>query len=200
MIWAVIPAAGESKRMGGPKLLLPYGRTTIIETVIEKATSSKVDGTLVVLGSHWRTLKELIKKYPVVTCVNSRFTQGMLSSIQRGISALPRDCRAAVIVLGDQPDIRPGVINLLIEVYRRDGKGINVPIYGRKRGHPVLVDLKYKSAIAALDPEIGLRELLQKHPEDILEVRVPSSPVLLDIDTPGDYRKASKKGRFRPDL
>jgi molybdenum cofactor cytidylyltransferase len=190
MIWAVILAAGESKRMGAPKLLLPYGRTTIIETVIERATSSNVDRTLVVLGSHWRTLKELIKKHPVASAVNPRFKLGMLSSIQRGIAALPRKCRAVVIVLGDQPDLQPGVINLLIEAYRQQGKGIIVPIYGNKRGHPALIDLKYRDEIAALDPEIGLRELLQRHPEDILEVQIPDSTALLDIDTPVDYRKA----------
>jgi molybdenum cofactor cytidylyltransferase len=192
MIWAVILAAGESRRLGGAKLLLPYGRTTIIETVINKVTSSKVERTLVVLGSHWRTLKELIKKYPVVTAVNPRFKQGMLSSIQRGISALPRNCRAAVVVLGDQPDVRPGVINLLLADYRREGKGIVVPVYGQNRGHPLLVDLKFRNEIAGLNPEVGLRDLLQKHPQDILEVRVPRSSVLLDIDTPEDYRKAKK--------
>ena len=196
MIWAVILAAGESKRMGAPKLLLPYGRTTIIETVITQMTSSSVDTTLVVLGSRWRTIKKLIGKHPVVTAVNPRFRQGMLSSIQRGIAALPRNCRAAVIVLGDQPDIRPGVINNLAEAYRREGKGIVVPVCRGKRGHPVLIDLKYRSEIAALDPEIGLRELLQRHPEDILEVRVPDSDILRDIDMPGDYRKALKvKGK-----
>jgi len=190
MIWAVVLAAGESRRMGAPKLLLPYGRTTILETVIERVTASRADRTLVVLGSRWRTLKKLIKKYPVITAINPRFKQGMLSSIQRGISALPRKCRAAVIVLGDQPEIRSGVIDALIAAYRRTGKGIVVPVCGRKRGHPVLIDLKYRAEIAALDPEIGLRELLQRHPEDVLEVRLSRAPVLPDIDTPEDYRKA----------
>ena len=261
MIWAVILAAGGSRRMGVPKLLLPYetvshrhceaaerpkqsdavaasaawrshgirwdhhgffqkprdappgriaslprvarndnlqlrrsfsGGRTIIETVIERVSASRVDRTLVVLGSHWRTMKELIRKYPVVTAVNVRFKQGMLSSIQRGISALPRDCRAAVIVLGDQPDTGSEVINRLLEAYRRKGKKIVVPIYGQKRGHPVLIDLKFRDEIAGLNPEIGLRELLHKHPDEILEVRVPDSSILLDIDTPADYQKALK--------
>jgi molybdenum cofactor cytidylyltransferase len=196
MIWAVVLAAGESKRMGAPKLLLPYGRVTIIENVITQAISSGVDKTLLVLGSRWRTIKRLTGKYPVLTAVNPRFRQGMLSSIQRGIAALPRKCRAAVIVLGDQPEIRPGVINLLIEAYRREGKKIVAPIYGKRRGHPVLIDLKFRAEIADLDPEIGLRELLRRHPEEILEVQMPGSPALLDIDTPMDYRKALKfKGK-----
>jgi molybdenum cofactor cytidylyltransferase len=190
MISAVILAAGKSDRMGAAKLLLPYGRTTIIETVIERVVSSKVDRTAVVLGSHWRTLKELIKKYPVLTAVNLRFKQGMLSSIQRGIAALPQDCRAAVIVLGDQPDIGTGVINRLIDAYHRNDKGIVVPVYGENRGHPVLIDLKFREEIAVLNPEIGLRELLHRHPEEILEVRAPDSCILLDIDTPADYQKA----------
>jgi molybdenum cofactor cytidylyltransferase len=121
----------------------------------------------------------------------------MLSSIQRGIAALPKNCRAAVIVLGDQPDIGTGVINRLIEAYRRKGKGIVVPIYAKKRGHPVVIDLKFRDEIAALNPEIGLRELLQKYPEATLEVRIPHAPVLMDIDSPADYQKALSAKRKR---
>lgn len=192
MIWAVVLAAGESKRMGRPKLLLPYGKTTIIETVIDRVTASRVDQTLVALGSRWRTLKKQIREYAISTAVNPGYQTGMLSSVQRGIAALPDKCRAAVVVLGDQPDVLPEVINLLIDAYHRGKKGIVVPVYRRKRGHPILIDLKYRREIKTLRPQIGLRELMQRHPQDILEVRVPDSGVLHDIDVPGDYRIALK--------
>ncbi|MDH7513209.1 MAG: nucleotidyltransferase family protein [Clostridiales bacterium] len=199
MIWAVVLGAGESKRIGEPKLLLPCGEKTMIETVIEKALDSRVDKTLVVLGSHWRRIGRIVKAYDVHVAVNPRFREGMLSSVQRGISALPRPSRAAVIVLADQPGLSARVIDSLISAYCRKKKGLVVPVYRNKRGHPLLIDLKYRQEIGQLDPRIGLRQLLQQHPEDLLEVRVSTPAVLNDIDTIQDYRR-SGAGKSRPRL
>ena len=182
--------------MGEPKVLLPYGEKTMIETVIEKTLDSRVDKTLVVLGSHWRKIGRIVKAYDVQITVNPRFREGMLSSVQRGISALPRSSRAAVIVLADQPGLSARVIDSLISAYCRGKKGLVVPVYRKKRGHPLLIDLKYRQEIGKLDPRIGLRQLLQRHPDDILEVKVSSPAVLSDIDTVQDYmRSVAKKGR-----
>jgi len=196
MIWAVILGAGESKRMAEPKLLLPYGEKTMIETVIEETLDSRVDKTLVVLGFKWRKVRRIIKAYNVRIAVNLRFREGMLSSIQRGISVLPRSSRAAVIVLADQPALSARVIDVLIKAYSQRKKGLVVPVYKKKRGHPLLLDLKYRQEIGKLDPGVGLRQLLQKHPEDILEVTISSPAVLGDIDTVQDYKRAlARKGR-----
>ncbi len=196
MIWAVILGAGESKRMGKAKLLLPYGEKTMIETVIQKTLDSRVDRTVVVLGSEWRKIRQKIKTYDVQIAVNSRFREGMLSSVQRGISVLPRLCQAAVIILADQPALSARVIDRMIEAYGRRKKGLVVPVYRKKRGHPLLIDLKYRQEIGALDPRVGLRQLLQRHSGDILEVNVSSSIILSDIDTVQDYKSAVlRKGR-----
>jgi molybdenum cofactor cytidylyltransferase len=87
------------------------------------------------------------------------------------------------------------VIDLLVEAYRREKKGIVLPVYRKKRGHPLLIDLKYRREIAALTPDAGLRGLLRKHPDDILEVRVSCPGVLKDIDDPDDYGRALKTAR-----
>jgi molybdenum cofactor cytidylyltransferase len=191
MIAAVVLAAGESRRMGAPKLLLPYGGATIIETVLANVTASKVDATLVVLGSRRRSLREKIKRFPVSAAVNERFREGMLSSIQKGLASLPDGCRAALIVLGDQPSISPAVIDALIGAWTEGKKGLVVPVHGGRRGHPLLLDLKYQGEVARLSPERGLRALLEAHPEDVLEVEIQDAAVLSDIDTPADYRKAT---------
>jgi molybdenum cofactor cytidylyltransferase len=193
MIWAIILAAGESKRMGQAKLLLPFGKTTIIETVVESVISSKVDKTLVVLGSRRRQIKERIGRFPVATTYNPRYRRGMLSSVIRGLEALPHSGEAAVVVLADLPGVPTSVIDSLIEGFRREKKGIIVPVYRKKRGHPFLLDLKYKEEIEHLSPGIGLRELLQRHPEDIFEVGVSTPAVLRDIDNAEDYSRATKK-------
>jgi molybdenum cofactor cytidylyltransferase len=190
MIGAVVLAAGESKRMGVPKLLLPYRGATIIEAVLDAVTASGADATLVVLGANRTAIRKRIRRFPVSVAVNARFREGMLSSIQTGISALPRRCRAALVVLGDQPDLPPSVIDALINAWNEGRKGIVVPVFGGRRGHPLLLDLKHRREIDSLTPETGLRGLLAAHPEDILEVDVPDGAVLADIDTPDDYRKA----------
>jgi molybdenum cofactor cytidylyltransferase len=190
MIGAVVLAAGESKRMGVPKLLLPYRGATMIEAVLAGVTASRVDATLVVLGSGRRSVREKIRRFPVSAAVNTRFREGMLSSIQKGVASLPRGFRAVLIVLGDQPGISPSVIDALIEAWKGGRKGIVVPAFGGRRGHPLLLDLKYRRDIERLSPSTGLRGLLAAHPEDILEVNLSDAAVLVDIDTPEDYRKA----------
>ena len=197
MIWAVILAAGKSERMGSAKLLLPMGKSTIIETVIGGVLRSRPDGVLVVLGSDREKLEPVIGKYPVRTVFNPDFARGMLSSIQRGLEAVPRDARAVLFFLGDQPAPSAAIINRLIDAYEKTGKGIVLPVYGGRRGHPVLIDLKYRNEIKTLDPEIGLRQLMRDHHEDVLEVRTRSPRVLLDIDTPEDYERALASWRRR---
>jgi molybdenum cofactor cytidylyltransferase len=193
MIWAIILAAGESKRMGQAKLLLPFGKTSIIETVVESVISSKVDKTLVVLGSRRRQIKEKIGRFPVETTSNPRYKSGMLSSVRRGLEALPQSSEAAVVVLADLPGVPASVIDSLIRAFRSEKKGIIVPVFRKKRGHPLLIDLKYREEIERLSLGIGLRELLLRHPEDIVEVGVSTPAILRDIDNAEDYRRATKK-------
>jgi molybdenum cofactor cytidylyltransferase len=190
VIWAVILAAGESRRMGQPKLLLPYGEETMIETVVRTVASSCVDGTLVVLGARRREIEEKIRGFSVKKAINREYRKGMFSSVLCGLNTLPKAARAAVLVLADQPGIPAGVIDSLIESFLLGHKGLVVPVYRKKRGHPLLLDLKYRREVEALPPEAGLRGLLRRHPEDILEVRVSSPEILRDIDSPGDYRKS----------
>ena len=192
MIWTMILAAGESKRMGKPKLLLPFGEKTIIETIVETVVSSKVEKTLVILGSDRKKMEERIKNYPVKIVYNRDFRSGMLSSVQCGFRALPEDIRAVLVVLGDQPKISTIVINKLIDAYKSSGKGIVLPVYKKERGHPVLIDVKYGEEVENLNPEIGLRGTVYNHPEDILEVEVETPSIFQDIDYESDYKRELK--------
>ncbi len=194
MIWALILAAGESKRMGGAKLLLPFGEKTIIETVLDNVIQSKVERILVVLGSAREKTEQKIKSYSLEIIFNPSFRSGMLSSVHAGFQALPENAQAALVVLGDQPSISTSVINELIDAYKRTRKGIVLPVYKNERGHPVLIDMKYRSEIENLSPEVGLRGTVYNHPEDILEVDVETSSIFQDIDYIEDYKKELKKG------
>lgn len=186
-IWAIILAAGESKRMKVPKMLLSFNGMTMIEKVINNVSGSEVFNTLVVLGSYRDEILCVIGNLPVNHCYNENYKKGMLSSVQCGFRNLPESFKAVMIFPGDQPMIEASVINKIISAYRLSGKGIIIPVYKKKRGHPLLIDFKYRSLVEALDTEDGLRSLSVKYPQDVLEVPVNSPGVIKDFDTKEDY-------------
>ena len=189
MIRVIILAAGESRRMGRPKLILPFGEKTMIEIVVDNAIQSKADEVLVVLGSGAEKIAEKIRDYPVKTTVNPEFRQGMLSSIQWGFKSLAEDTRAALGMLGDHPLIPGLVMDIIVDAYMQTGKGIVLPVYNQRRGHPILIDMKYRDDVKRVSPDTGLRALVHNHAEDILEVEVDAQGVLRDIDTVEDYNQ-----------
>lgn len=186
-IWGIILAAGESKRMHSPKMLLPWNGRTIIESVVENVGASLIDGSVIVLGSCSEQIQKVTGHLAVNHVFNNNFTEGMLSSVQCGFRSLEDKVSAAIIFLGDQPAIRKEIINLLIEAYRKSGKGIIMPVFKGRRGHPLLVDTRYRNDILKLDPQTGLKTLQMSFPSDVLEVETDDNFVLKDIDTRKDY-------------
>jgi molybdenum cofactor cytidylyltransferase len=186
-IWAIVLAAGESRRMGSPKMILPYKGMTIIEKVLENVLASDVEKVVTVLGSNKDEVLKVIEKFPVLHCINSNYKNGMLSSVKCGFEFLPADFRGALVFLGDQPMAETSVINKMINAYNESGKGILVPVFENKRGHPLLADKKYRDEIINLDDPEGLKGLLRRHPDDLLEVLTENPSVLMDIDTREDY-------------
>ncbi len=193
MIWAIVLAAGESRRMGTPKLLLPFGEVAMIEMVVRTLLRSTVDKVLVVLGSGREKIRKKITSMPVKTVENPRYKEGMLSSIQAGFQALPQETEAALVCLGDQPLIPVSVINLMLECYKKTRRGIILPVYEKRRGHPILIDTKYKNEVLNLSPAIGLRALTHNHPEEVKEIEVDTAYILKDIDYPEDYLRDLRK-------
>ena len=188
-IWSIILAAGESKRMGFPKMILSINGKTMIENVIDHVAESDSDAILVVLGAGSGKLIDIVKKYDVKYCYNENYREGMLSSVRCGFKNLPLDIEAVLVFQGDQPLISPALINSLIREYRSSGKGIVIPVYDGKRGHPLLLDHRYREQIDKLDPDEGLRSITSLYPGDILEVKTDDKGILLDFDTYDDYIK-----------
>jgi molybdenum cofactor cytidylyltransferase len=195
-ISAVILAAGESKRMGKPKLLLPYGDKTIIEAVIQKVMQSEAGKIIVVLGAGKDKLRELIGKYPVAIAENNEYQSGMLSSIQCGLRAVPIDADAVMILLGDQPMINGIIIDQLADTLQHTEKGIIIAVHKGKRGHPILIKTKYRKEIEQLGPENSMHDFTRKFASDIQEVETETTDVLRDIDTPEDYHNEIKYRRL----
>jgi molybdenum cofactor cytidylyltransferase len=192
-IWGIVLAAGESKRMNSQKLLLPFDGKPMIEIVIENIAVSSVDKIMVVTGSHKEEIIGATFHLSVTHCYNDNYKQGMLSSVKCGIRALPKDCEAVMIFLGDQPLIPVKVVNLVIGEYKSSGKGIVIPTCGKRRGHPLLIDRKYHKEIEQLDEQEGLRELAHKYADDVLEIETGEPGILRDIDTREEYLNAIKQ-------
>ncbi|HVP89809.1 MAG TPA: nucleotidyltransferase family protein [Terriglobales bacterium] len=195
MIWAVVLAAGESRRMGTQKLLLSYGGTTVVEAVVRAALDSEADRTLVVLGADREKVRRALESYPLTFAVNRSYRRGMLSSVQAAFRALPAEAEAAVVMLGDQPAVASRTVDELVLAYRGGGRGIYLPVYGERPGHPLLVDTGYRSEVLGLDPAVGLRQLLQTHQKDVVPVRVSEGEAPEDMDNPEDYEKLVSRRR-----
>ncbi len=188
-VWGIVLAAGESKRMGTPKMLLSYGENTMIETVIDRILQSRVKNLTLILGAGKEAIEEKISGRPVHICLNPDYRKGMFTSVLRGFETVPPDTGAIMVFLGDQPMILPELIDRIIGAWQASDKGIVVPVYHKKRGHPVLIDSRYRDAVPELDPEKGLRSLMAQFPEDVLELDTEYSAVMRDIDTATDYQR-----------
>jgi molybdenum cofactor cytidylyltransferase len=114
----------------------------------------------------------------------------MFSSVKCGISNLPATARAVLVFPGDQPFIEAGIIDKVIDAYRKSGKGIVVPVYRKKRGHPLLIDCKYRKVVVNSESVEGLRWLAYEFPGDVLEVKTSSPEILRDFNTKEDYLNA----------
>lgn len=191
--WAVVLAAGESKRMGFPKMLLNFNGRTMLEKVIDNIINSDVNNIIVVTGGYKESISELIASLPVKNCYNINYKQGMLSSVQCGFRSLPPDYDAALVFQGDQPFINPMVINMLIDAHLLSGKGIVIPVFEKKRGHPLLITRKYKDEVEKLNASDGLRSLALQFSEDVLELETTQQGILKDFDTYEDYNKEIHK-------
>jgi xanthine/CO dehydrogenase XdhC/CoxF family maturation factor/CTP:molybdopterin cytidylyltransferase MocA len=191
-ISAIILAAGESSRMKKPKLLLPFGDRSIIETVVDHAGRSAIGKTIVVLGANHEAIGKQIRNYPVETVYNSQYKKGMFSSVQCGLRAVPEPTEAVMILLGDQPMIGTGIMDRMVKAYRKAESGIIVASCKGKRGHPILIGSKYFRELLELPSGSSLRELLDMHLEDITELETDSPEILRDIDTEKDYQEELK--------
>jgi len=192
-VWAIILAAGESKRMGFPKMLLEFDGITMIERVMSNVIGSMVVNAVVVLGSESEKIIKLVEKTSLSSCYNRNYKEGMLSSVKCGFRQISGDTAAVLVFQGDQPFITPLIINSLIEAFRGSDKGIVVPVYNKKRGHPLLVANKYFKEVQLIDASDGLRVLAQRFPEDVLEVDTSEPGIIRDFDTYIDYLEEINK-------
>lgn len=185
---AILLAAGQSRRMGAFKPLLPFGKTTVIGSCINNLRIGGVDNIVIVLGHR---AAEVQSSLADVNCVHLALNPDpdseMSASIACGIQHLPVAARAVLIALADQPAIPAEVIRAIINGWRSGAKLI-IPQFQDRRGHPVLIDLAFRDDLLSLDPRRGLRALFEANKDQVQRLEVNSPYIARDMDTWDDYR------------
>jgi molybdenum cofactor cytidylyltransferase len=191
MIVAIILAAGQSRRMGQPKMLLPWGETTVIEQVITTFKAAGVDDLLIVTGGARGQVEALVGD-SAQTIFNPNFAEGeMLSSLQAGLAELRPEVEAALVGLGDQPQVRAGSVQLVVDEFLKSGASLIVPSFQIRRGHPWLVARPHWDEIRAMrSSSESPRDFLNRHANDIHYVETDDPGILKDLDTLEDYLKS----------
>jgi molybdenum cofactor cytidylyltransferase len=195
-ISAVILAAGKSQRMGQPKMLLPWGDTTVLGQVVKTFRTVEIIDIVIVTGGNREIVEaevaRLAKQFPVRPEFNPNYENGgMISSIQAGLKAISPECSALLIGLGDQPQMEEITLENIIDTFNQTEAGIIVPSYNKRRGHPFLVDSNHLVDILNSNPKFTLRDFLDTHQKDICYVDAGPS-VLQDLDTPQDYQRSKR--------
>jgi len=190
VIAAVVLSAGESRRMGRPKALLPVGERFFLERIVNALEKTKVNKIIVVLGHNAAELEEKIHHLPVTILVNPDYSQGQLSSLIVALRALEKEKLDAILLhLVDHPFLNAELVNRMIDRFYESRKLIVVPTYKGRRGHPVIFSRPLFGELLAAPLDRGAKSVVRAHAAETLEIETDDEGITLDIDTPEDYRR-----------
>ena len=222
MLAVVILAAGESRRMGRPKALIPFpehvfpasdrsrhataatnavpatppkNSKTFLCHLIEVTQHPRVELLRVVVGAHAEEIRASAKLDADDLVVNENWRRGQLSSLQAAIRSLPGGSTEGMLVcLVDHPLISAELVARLIEAFAREKNRIVIPTFNGKRGHPVIFPVAlYPDLLNALE-EIGARAVVRAHAADVLEIPVEEEGVLLNLNDPESLQRIANLG------
>lgn len=191
-IGAIILAAGQSARMGKPKLFLPYLNTPLIYYPVSLAVAQKFNPIIVVGGKYSKRLQldlsEFSKQISIIH--NPQYETGMSSSLKSGINAIDAEVDGVFIFLGDQPLLSIDVVDELIHVYKQNkvkGAKIIRPRYAMQPGHPIFFEKSLFQEFQALSGDEGGKSIIKANEDKLLYVDFENTKLNLDIDTPQEY-------------
>ena len=183
---AILLAAGKSRRMGCCKQLLPLGESTVIDRCIGALVTGGAGEIVVVVSEEGHEVSEAVRDYPVTIVVNPECEGDMASSVRAGRDALTAGASGVIVSLCDYPLVSTATINSLIVEHGNSPGSIIIPCHQERRGHPLLFP---RMILNELAEEQTLRDLVRRDPNRIRCHGVDDPGVLLDMDTPEDYRR-----------
>lgn len=192
----MVLAAGESKRMGLKKELLTVDGEPMVRTVVSKLLASrKINEVIVVLGHQADNVGAAlagISDGRIELVGNTRYSEGMGTSLAQAVRACSWGAEAMVVALGDAPFFRTEDVDALVDAHAH-GAPIAVPVYHGRRGHPVVMDGTFREEMEELTGDAGARHILEREEASVVEVELSDDGFLVDIDEPDDY-EAVKDG------
>jgi molybdenum cofactor cytidylyltransferase len=190
VITALVLAAGQSRRMGRPKMTLAWRETTVLGRVIQAFHEAGVHEVVVVTGGDVEDVKMIVEAHKARAMFNPDFgREEMLSSLQVGLQSMQDVTTAAMIALGDQPQIQEETILRIAHEYEQTASPLIVPSYQMRRGHPWLVARELWGQILAMHAPQTPRDFLNQQSNAIHYVNVETPTILQDLDTPDDYTR-----------
>lgn len=196
MIAAVLLAAGQSQRMGRPKMILPWKNgETIIVHVARVFVEAGADPVVIVTGADRELVEGALEGLPIRFVHNPDYSAGgMLSSVQAGLASLTMpEIEAAAVAPGDIPFLMPETVRALLERWRARPYPLLAPSYERRRGHPMLLARAEWPGVMAVERGKTMRDFFRARAEEIEYLVVDDPGVLADIDTPGEYEGGSQR-------
>jgi molybdenum cofactor cytidylyltransferase len=188
----VLLAAGRGTRMGSeiaPKLLLPmYDGLPIVRHAAESALGLGPEELIVIVRPDLPGIEAALSGLAVRCVANSRFMEGMGTSLAVGARSVGDGTDAILVMLGDEPAVAPDIVQAIVDGYLRERKPITTPIYGSRPGPPTLFSHELFAELSNLEGDTGGRQIIARHPEMVCRVSFPEEARPRDIDTPDDYR------------
>lgn len=180
----IVLAAGNSKRMGESKQLLPWGNSTLLGSVITNVLTANASPIFVVLGAYKNEIKEKINLSKTIVLSNENWQNGLGSSIALATYEIDKkypEIDAILFVLADQPFISSNHLNVMIEHHNKVKEVIIMTKKGNYRGVPVLFPRKFFSELIELSNDEGAKQIINKNKNQVIEVLTDDD--ITDIDT-----------------
>ena len=190
--FALIPAAGRSRRMGSPKLLLPWSSRTVVEQLLIALHRPEIEAVFVVVRPDDVGLQDALSRTAAIVVIPDHDPPDMRDSVELGLKAIqkrfnPKDQDCWLLIPADHPLIEPEVLDgLLARWSSQDCKAL-VPSFCGRRGHPTLLSWSLAKQVEQLPPGVGINTLLRSSPDLVTEWPTDRESVLADLDTPEDY-------------
>lgn len=188
-VWGVVLAAGMATRMGGSKVTRALEGRPMVERVVDAALDSRLAGTVVVVGHKADEVRRILHGRRVRVVENPLFAQGLSTSVHAGLRGIDSDCDAALFLLADQPFVTARLIDRLIDEHVGTGSLIVRPEHGGRPATPVLFSARLFSELARETGDRGGRDVVRRHPDDVVLVPVDDPLLFVDIDSLEEYER-----------
>jgi molybdenum cofactor cytidylyltransferase len=189
-ITGILLAAGEARRMGYPKPLLPIGTRTYLAHTADVMLSA-MDSVIVVVGAHRERVRAAVPRHARVMIVeNPRYERGQLSSLKAALALVPADTDAVIVHLADHPTVTLETFRGVIHEYARTGQPVVIARYQGRRGHPVLFGRTLFKELMAASEDLGARMVVNADTTRVAYLDVTDPGVVLDLDSPDDVIRA----------